>query len=527
MIPMVSSVATPGPTRRRTCRQNAGLPVVGLLSVVAMHAHSQGSPDAVAAKSSLSILPSVSVTQTFTNNANLSSTDQRGDLITQVTPAIRISSSSGRVQGTFDYSLTGLYYARGSQGNSFQQNLNAALSAVAVDNLAAVDLTGNISRQNISAVGTQSPDSSLQSSNQTEVRSFTVSPYLHGRLGSSVGWLVRLNYGTTHTDTDQIGNSVSTGGNAHVGSDGAYSRLNWALDVSRLSSDFSEGSKTVTDSGVASLIWNADPELQISARGGRQSNNVLTEDQQSSPTYGGGIRWIPSDRTTLSLQADKQYFGNSHNYSFTTRTSQTVWSVTDTRGVNADAATSAQGPAQTAYDLLNLQLTSKYPDPAQRQLQTLLVLQGLGISPTALVQGGFLSNAVTLQRIQSASFAYLGLRSTIVLTAQQTRSQPLDSAAVSVAGVSGTDAIRQRSLSAAVSYRLTPISTGSITLSDSRSLDTVVGTHANLKSVTGSWSTRLGLRTSLSLGARRSISNGDSGSDYTESAIFATIIFQL
>ena len=108
---------------------------------------------AIGVASKISIVPRVSVVETFTNNALLDNANKRSDLITQVGPGIRISSNGGRIRGSIDYSLTELLYANNTSGRQSQNNLNASGTAEVVDNWAFVDFSGNIGQQSISAFG--------------------------------------------------------------------------------------------------------------------------------------------------------------------------------------------------------------------------------------------------------------------------------------------------------------------------------------------------------------------------------------
>src|SRR5678815_3815882 len=66
-----------------------------------------------------SIVPTFSVTETFTDNRHLTTNNRQSDLITQISPGLHMTSTGGRVRGFFDYSLTGLLYARDSSSNEF------------------------------------------------------------------------------------------------------------------------------------------------------------------------------------------------------------------------------------------------------------------------------------------------------------------------------------------------------------------------------------------------------------------------
>ena len=148
-------------------------PLVGILGVAAF-----GSVNAQesAARAGWSIIPDIGIRETLTDNLHLSNTDRRTELITELSPRLRLSSNTGRVRGYLDYSLTGLVYARESSSSTVQQSLRATGNVEAIEKWAYIDASASISQQNISALGTRTTDSSLPNDNRTEVASARLSP---------------------------------------------------------------------------------------------------------------------------------------------------------------------------------------------------------------------------------------------------------------------------------------------------------------------------------------------------------------
>ena len=134
-------------------------PVIGVLSVgigLGMSSptvHAQTQTEATVTARRLSITPELSVSQTLTDNARLSSSDRQADLITRISPTLHVRSNGGRIQGFVDYSLSGLIYAKSSASNTVQQSLNADVKAEAIENFAYLKASANISQQNISEIG--------------------------------------------------------------------------------------------------------------------------------------------------------------------------------------------------------------------------------------------------------------------------------------------------------------------------------------------------------------------------------------
>ena len=524
---MMATVARAKPERRPprpVANDRFRLTVLGLLSLVAVGA--QAAPDAGGDGSRpFVITPNVSVNETLTDNANLTATDRRPDLISQVSPGVQLRSAAGWAQGFLNYSLVGITYARSTSSGSIQQSLNSAVQTQLLDHHLFIDGNASITRQNITAFGTQTPDSALHTDNQTQVAALALTPYLAGVLAGNTEYRLGGDYSITHSSSDAIGNTRNSGGSAHLGTAQTTARIGWGLDVSDEGTDYSLGRSTTTKSAVGSLIFSPDGELQFTVRGGREGTDVESLNLKYDTTYGASLRWAPSDRTTLLLQDDKRYFGDAYTLSFLHRSAHTVWTISDTRQVINNGSATAQGQPMTAFDLLYSQLTSKYPDPIARANQALAELEALGLNPLVMVTPGFLTNAVSLERNVAFSVGYIGLRTNILLSAQQDDMSRLDPLSQAVDSLSNGSSIRQRTASLSVSRRLTELSSLNLTLADSRSLDRDSGTHVELRTVILNWITQLGPRTHFSLGARRAISVG--ASPYTESALLATLTLQI
>jgi uncharacterized protein (PEP-CTERM system associated) len=469
------------------------------------------------------VQPYTSLTETYTDNANLSPQKQ-GDLITQPSVGIRAAANTPRLKGYLDYSLTGLWYARGTASNQVLHNLAASGNAAIVENFFNVDLNGSISQQAISAFGVQSPDTSLHNPNQTSVASFGVSPYLHGRLGDRFDYEARLRYIDTRSNGSPLSNNTQSSQSFSIGDTNVARKINGSVQLSRTVVDFREGRRTEEDMLRGMLSWNVTQEFQASVIGGSESNNYVSDEKEQHGIYGLAARWVPSPRTRLLADVERRFFGNSHNIGFTHRSARTVWSFTDVRDVSTNNSP-IFGSLGTAFDLFFQQFASVEPDPVlRRQLVTNYLLAN-GIDPNADAIARFLNSAVTLQRVQNLSFAWLGLRDTVSFSASQTWQEQLNT----LTGVGGALAsaaeLHQRGLLTSVSHRLTPNSTAALTFHVQRTTGTTDADQSTLRSLTALYTTRVGRRADLSLGARRTVF-GSPTTPYNESAIFGTFRYE-
>lgn len=477
---------------------------------------------AVVSAQGLRITPSLSISETLTNNRDTAARSQQADLITQISPGIALTSRAGLLQGSLNYAATGVAYARESSLNSLYHTLAAAGSAQWWDGRSGVDLTASAGRQVISAFGVQSADSSLNTGNQAQVFSYSLSPYLRGRLPGNVAYQARLTYSDATSDADIVGSSRVLGGT--LGVNGRLGVLGWALDASRQASNSGLQGRTYNSRLGGTLTYTPDFDWAIRVRAGREADTLQLSDGQQRMTWGGGVTWQPGPRTTMVLDMERRLFGRSHSFSFSHRMARTIWTLSDSRGL--ERGLSSGRAVVSVYDQYFALFASVEPDPIRRDLMTRAFLVSNGLDPSALVAtGGFLSGSATVQRQQLASMAYQGLRSTFTVSWSQSNSR-LAGESSSGSGLSADGAVRQQGLTLGWSHRLTADSSLAVGLSQQRTLgDNSRGGGNDLRSLTATWNGRLGPHSSVSLGLRHSSFDSDTN-PYSESAVLGSIRMQ-
>ena len=492
--------------------------VVGLLGVAALPADAQEA----APRAGLSVTPEFGIRQTMTDNVLLASTDRHFDLITDLSPRLRIGSNAGRVRGFFDYALHGLVYAHQSSLNSVQQSLSAAGTAEAIDRWAYLDASALISQQYISALGTRSTDPSLVDTNRTEVSSVQLSPYVRGRLGGLATYEARATWASTRSKNSNA-NSDTSGALLRVGSDtSTFARVGWSANWSHQVIDFSASGKSQTDRLDGVLTFAATRELSFSLRAGHETNDLLTLDKKGYKNWGWGGTWTPTERTRLEVAREQRFFGASHNVRFEHRMPRSVWSFSDAQNVVTNAQTGGASAPSTVFDLLFAQFASIAPDPIQRAALVDAFLQNNGLTRATLANGGFLTSAASVQRNQNASVALLGVRTTVLLSAFRSDGRTLNPAATVTGDLANGNTLHQLGLGVNVSHRLTPLSALSMDFNRTKTSASLGNQQTDLRSLTLTWSNRLRADADLSLSARRALFQSATN-PYAESALIADL----
>lgn len=518
----------------------------GFSMPVVTQAQEAASPLNIASR--ITIVPRVSVTETVTDNGRLSSTNKRFELITQVSPGIRIASTGGLIRGTLDYSLTEVLYANNSSGNRSVNNLSANGTVEAVDNWAFVDLAGNVGRQAVSAFGAPAGTGELASGNSTETSVFRLSPYLKGRFGEIAQYEARYTLvssssnGATSSDTDQRGLNLSlTGGRGGRG-------ITWSAHFSRQSTDFDAGRSTT--SSVANLhlqyalnsTWATYLRLghetnDFAVAGGQSSDSIalggswtpnpeltVNLDQDNRGFTGVGINWAPSRRTSLSITREGRIYGATHTVALAYRTPLTAWTFSDTRSTTFSPAAGPGFQTVSLYDLLTGQFAATESDPVKREQYDTFLLAN-GIKPGMTAVSGFLSSSLALQRSQQVSFALFGARSTLTMVLSRSSHSKLDTLSTAVDDFLTSSVVVQNGFNVNYVYRLT--NRASLTMAAGRQSSTgnngVAGTATKTFNV--NLSTQLTRETTATLGARRVIFDSVT-TPYTETAVTGTVQVQ-
>lgn len=466
-------------------------------------------------------MPVVNVSQTFTDNYDISR-NGGSDSITQGSVGLRLSGIGSRVRGSLDYSLTQSLYARHSDKNDRQNTLSGVGSVELIDDWAYVDASASVAQQQISAFGPTSADSGLSSSNSTELRTFTVSPYARGRIGAAQ-YEVRANQSVSRSGSFGAANRSTTGASAMLSGGDARRTSGWSVVASTQTIDYDKSGSARTDMLRGTLAWPVTSSLSLTGIAGVERNDVRTPTLETSAIRGAQLDWVPSERTQLSARLERRYFGDSHAVSFSYRTPRTVWTFVDTRDVSTGAGERG-ATTGNVYDLLYQQFASVQPDPVQRDLLVRTFLAQYGLDPNTTVIPGFLSTAPLLQRSQSLSFGLIGIRSNLVFQATRTSSEQVRRATDTGDDFARSANIRQQGFTVSWSHRLTPQSSMNVAASWQQTEGDLSAQQNRLRRLDLGWSTTLSRELRASLGTRYVQSRG--GTPYTERAVFGSLGYQ-
>jgi uncharacterized protein (PEP-CTERM system associated) len=525
---------------RRRATSRAAWPALGLLTLAAAPAWAQQATAAMpmqqqpvqpAVKESAdSLNPTVAtpplelrlgVTQTFTDNVDLSATDRRADSITRLSPGLRLVSRTGRVQGFVDYSLSALAYARSGSGTSLRNALAGNGTAELLERRAYLDAQATISEQSLNPLDVQAADPQVSRTNRTEVRTVGLTPRVQGRLGAVAQWDASLGYRASRATSSTVSSSSSSTAQVRLGNGDALTALGWSLQASHVTRSFTAGRSTVDDTLRGVLDYHANPELSVGVIAGYESTDIISPARESRTTSGLRLTWVPSNRAQFHAEVERRFFGSAHNVGFLYRLPRSVVSFSDVRSLSNGVGQPSTVTQGTWYDFIDRTIAADVRDAAQRDALVRGYLNQYNISADPNVLQSFLSSGVTVNRQQQFSYAWLLPRDTVTFTLQQSDGRRVGTVTAGSDVFSTFSDIQQRGYSLTLAHRLTPLST--LTLGYTQRQTSGGAIENTLRSATALWSTQLTQRARFTLLGRHARFSSTTV-PYNESALVGSFV---
>ena len=416
----------------------AGLAVVVQCASTSASAQALIAGNAGAPRDPWRFTPSIGIDEIWSDNINLAPPgSERSDFVTTISPALRVSRYGPRLTATFNYNPQFLYFARGSNGSTVRNYLDAAANATLIENLLFFDARVAIGQGNVSPFGTLAANSVNGSSNRAETRTYSLGPTLRSHFGSDLSYSAGYNFtGSTSNNSLYAANHTSVAF-AQFESGTSFRNLGYGADVSRSDQSFggsdqridSGSNRIVQETAGLTLTYVVLPTFKLRGRLGYDRNSYPTTGQPDLKglSYSGGFDWAPSQHTRLNAQVGHRYFGPTANIVFNETHQRFAISALYSRDQTTSAGSGLTRVADPTYALVDSYFQTTVTDPALRAQAVANALSSFGLSTSPYSTASFLSNQLYLQKLAQLSVALLGLRNTVTLTASRNESQVLSS----------------------------------------------------------------------------------------------------
>lgn len=400
--------------------------------------------------------PGVRGTITYTDNVGLSAPGtENSSAIISVAPRIGFTGRGSRYSVNGSYELSANYYTSAGRSDSYYSNMNLFGNVEAIERFFYVDGGINILQNFFSPLGPITIDNSLDTGNRVTTYVYRLNPYLQGTFGRDTNYLLRWNNTWTDYSRSGLRESYISEIIGSVGRPaGVERRLGWAVEYNGTYYKYNNQEPFDIQVGRAILSYQLTPELQVSGRGGYESNN-LSLNPYSDWIYGAGLDWRPTARTSVNGYWENRFFGDSFSANIQHRHRLVGLRLTGSRDVTTSTQQLQLGTG-LVFDVVDAAFTSRFPDPVQRQQAVLQFLQQTSL-PLFLTQPiAFYSNQVLLRERVEAAVSLNGARNSVVLTVYWTDQEPITGAGTALDPfLATTQSYEQRGASLNYTYRLT------------------------------------------------------------------------
>lgn len=483
--------------------------------------------------------PGISITETYSDNYDLRS-DQlaQTQLVTELVPSFSMLLNNRRLKATASAQWHQYIYRDENTRPraDHRRRFGSTLQGILVDDLLMVDASASVGQQSISAFGPRAEDNPYSNENSTEVKTWTISPYLTYNFGQKAGAVLRYTHNEITSDMRRAyGDTVADTVMFNLFSGSAFQTVGWGLSYM----DRRQDNELVGDSRIqnlgANLRYRLNYAMSLTATAGEDRYDFEGPGGTSGGTsWTTGFVWTPSTRTSVSAAFGRQYFGNTGSLDARLRSRRTVWNINYSDTITTSRAQFTLPAAIDTAALLDSLFSSTIPDPVQRQLAIAAYMLETGLPPSLADDISFLSNRYMRQKLLQGSAVFQWSRSSAVvglhasdrtaLSAQESDSPLLGSQQSSL-----NNHVRQNGASAAFTYRLSPRTS----LAVSANYDLRQSVSRNIESrqrqLRLSLNRKLGRDAvaTLSLRRRSGVVDATSPRDYTEHAITAAISIKL
>jgi uncharacterized protein (PEP-CTERM system associated) len=471
--------------------------------------------------------------ETYTDNARLSATDRKSDLITELTPYFSAQKKGARLEVDFTYRMQNLFYADDSSRSRTYHHLAARSKAELIEDEVFVDATAAISQQITSLLGPVGADTATTAGNLTNVSQITISPYWQHRFGSTASGLLRYTHSEVRSGSG-VADSSTDGVQLSLTSGSAFRDLNWGLSYTSSAIDYQTRPDVRLSTVSGTVGYRILPRLRLYGTAGFDDNNyvALTGRKNSGSFWQFGATWTPTVRTQLDAFTGERYFGKTYGLKLDHRMRRTNWHLGYGRNVTTFVSQFTVPATLSTAAFLDALYKDSIPDAATRAqfVQALMTLLNLPATVTDPLH--VLSQLVYLEKRFDASVAFSTAKTTSVLAFYDLSREALESgtaagALINAGPFASTNVVKQRGLNLGIAWRLSPRLTATGNLGWTRTRFVALDRTDELKLINLGITRAFSPQLTGSLNLRHQQRDSDvSAAAFRENALIGTVNYQ-
>jgi uncharacterized protein (PEP-CTERM system associated) len=276
------------------------------------------------------ITPRISLAEIFSDNINLDDDDKEYDLVTEITPGIRIHREGGRLSADIDYEMQNLIFLNESDASGSNHRLNGNSTAELARDLVFVDATARAGQSIVDTNRTISNNNINNGGNRTDFFAYSLSPYLQNDFAGWTEGQFRYTYGEVNYDDDESDDQTENSYDARMVSGRKFGPLSWTATANHTNLDYSRSEGEARDdeeyrNAELNARYRISSLFSLIGTAGHADNDYNTTDQIENGSYwafGGFIQ--PSRYYSFEAQKGNNLKTATANAYPTRRTALTV-----------------------------------------------------------------------------------------------------------------------------------------------------------------------------------------------------------
>lgn len=375
------------------------------------------------------VTPVVQLRESYSDNVgNVADEQAHGSFVSEAAPSLSVAGISPRLK--FNASAEWRKYAYSNTDTPNVRNSDRryqmTAEAIAVKELLYVDASAGGSRQAVSAFGPV-PNNSYTANNGTNIRTWSISPYLRHRFGATATMTARLARDSVEGGSGAgFGNSLASTRAIDLVSGPAFTDLGWNVHYSHQDMSAQRTGNTSTENSLAGLQYRVASHLSLTSTVGydKYEYRALSENT-GGPSWSGGFIWQPSTRTKVQASFGHRYFGKTGSFDASYRTQRSIWALTYADLVTTTRSQFLLPAALDTAAMLSHLFAGAYPDPVVRAQVVQAYMAQTGLPPTLVDSINYLSNRYMRNKRLQGSVTFKGARSSLLLSVFKERTAAL------------------------------------------------------------------------------------------------------
>jgi hypothetical protein len=276
------------------------------------------------------VTPILSSVATYTDNVMLAPRgSETGDFITEINPGVSVTGTGARLKINANYTMQNLFYLNQSNQSTTFHQLDSKANATLVKNFLFLDSTANISQQNISLLGPLTNNNENITNNRTSIKTYSISPYVLHNFSSFATVKARYTHDAVYTG---VGGGLSASQSDtmlfSLTSGSAFHTLGWGLTYNKQKID-GLGIPMEDEQVTGNLRYRVSSTFSLTGTSGYQKFNYSSVTGVSAGSFwNSGFIWTPSERTNITANAGKAFFGNTYTLLARHQAHRSTWSLT-------------------------------------------------------------------------------------------------------------------------------------------------------------------------------------------------------